>query len=241
MNERSVLLVGNSDIIATFKNKKFETRGKAHFKAYSAREVKGLEFDVVIILNPGDILHELFYESSKAARLMYVLTTRSTQQLHVIGRNSAEVKKPIQYYEKMDLKEEDIGITLNDIEIGLLNEDYFETSEVVKADDAISSIPALCSDFNLDIHTTDPELNSDGWFYVGLTQNTRCIACNFKQQQVFRRHLSIKNKISHPGAFVCLGCLVPRHSTEFGIEVLKNVDSELLQDNSVENLCLDCA
>lgn len=240
INERSVLLVGNSDIIATFKNKKFEARGKAHFKAYSAREVKGLEFDVVIILNPGDILNELFYESSKAARLMYVLTTRSTQQLHVIGRNSAEVKKPIQYYEKMDLKEEDLGITLNDIEIDLVSEDYSETSEVVKAADAISSIPALCSDFNLDIHTTDPELNSDGWFYVGLTQNTRCIACNFKQQQVFRRHLSIKNKISHPGAFVCLGCLVPRHSTEFGIEVLKNVDSELLQDNSVENLCLEC-
>jgi len=241
INERSVLLVGNSDAISAFKNKKFEAKGKAHFKAYPAREVKGLEFDVVIILNPGDVLHELFYESSKAARLMYVLTTRSTQQLHVIGRNAAEVKKPIQFYEKMDLKEEEIGVTLNDIEIDLLIEEFSQTSGDLKSSEAISSIPILCSDFNLDIHTTDPELNSDGWFYVGLTQNTRCIACNFKQQQVFRRHISIKNRISHPGAFVCLGCLVPRHSTEFGMEVLKNVDSELLQDNSIEDLCLDCA
>jgi hypothetical protein len=241
VNERSVLLVGNSDVIAEFKNKKFEIRGKAHFKAYPAREVKGLEFDVVIILNPGDILDELLYESSKSARLMYVLSTRSTQQLHVIGRNSMEVKKPIQYYEKMDLKKEEIEITLNDIELDLLGNETSESSEYGKITEAISSIPVLCSDFNLEIHTTDPDLNSNGWFYVGLTQGTRCIACNFKQQQVFRRHISVKNKVSHPGAFVCLGCLVARHSTEYGQDVLKNVDFELLQDTSVENLCLDCA
>jgi hypothetical protein len=241
LNERSVLLVGNSDIVTRFKTENFETRGKAHFKAYTAKEVKGLEFDVVIILNPGDILNELFYEPSKAARLMYVLTTRSTQQLHVIGRNSAEVKKPIQYYENMDVKEENIQITVNDIDIELEPEEKDTDEAVLNSFAAISTIPILCAEFNMEIDTTDPELNSNGWFYVGLTQNTRCVACNFKQQQVFRRHILVKNKISHPGVFVCLGCLVARHSTDFGSEVLRNVDSELLQDSSVEHLCSECA
>lgn len=241
INERSVLLVGNSDIVTRFKTMNFETKGKAHFKTYTANDVKGLEFDVVIILNPGDILNELFYEASKSARLMYVLTTRSTQQLHVIGRNSMEVKKPIQYYDNMDLKKENIQINLNDIDLDLVVEEENGDQKNLKDSRAISSIPVLCAEFNMEIHSTDPDLNSNGWFYIGLTQNTRCIACNFKQQQVFRKHNFEKNKISHPGAFVCLGCLVARHSTEFGSEVLQSIDSELLQDSSVEHLCLDCA
>ena len=141
----------------------------------------------------------------------------------------------------MDAKEENIQVTVNDIDIELEPEEKRTGNSVLNSLVAISTIPVLCAEFNMEIHTTDPELNSNGWFYVGLTQNTRCVACNFKQQQVFRRHISVKNKISHPGVFVCLGCLVARHSTEFGSEVLRNVDSELLQDSSVEDLCSECA
>jgi hypothetical protein len=241
INERSVLLVANSKTVQLFRVKEFETRGKAHFKAYLAQDVKGLEFDVVIILNAGDVLSELLYESSKAARLMYVLTTRSTQFLHVIGRNSLEVKKPIQYYEAMDLSDEEIGIMFEDLKIELPEIQELTPAEPGSLAYSNSSVPALCEDFNMIISTTDPNLLESGWFYVGLTQSTRCISCNFKQQQVFRRHQNVSNKISHPGAFVCLGCLVARLSTNYNSQVLLDVDKELIHETTIEKLCLDCS
>lgn len=240
-NERSVLLVANAPIVKRFKEMNFEPKGKAHFKAYLAKDVKGLEFDVVIVLNPGDLLYELQYESDKAARIMYVLTTRSTQHLHVIGRNSLEVKKPIQYYEKMDVKEEFISTTIDDLENVL--QDYQEL--VIQNPGSMkyssSSIPALCSEFNLAISTSEDELLEDGWFYVGLTQRTRCLSCNYKQQQVFRKHVKSSNLISHVGAFVCLGCLVARQSATYPSEILKEIDSELLHDSPIEKLCKECS
>lgn len=239
-NEQSVLLVSSVSVVERFKSMTFETKGMAHFKAYLPQDVKGLEFDVVILLNPGDFLSELHYELGRIARLMYVLTTRSTQYLHVIGRNSMEVKTPIKYYLNMELNEDYVALTIEDLHIDLPIKE-FEVPTPASFRDSKTSIPTLCAKFNLAIGTSDEEFLKDGWFYVGLTQNTRCVSCNFKQQQVFRRHVDSKNVASHPGTLVCLGCLVPRHTSEYAPKILESIDSELLHETSIDIKCGECA
>lgn len=238
--EKSVLLVADSSNVARFNKLKFEVKGKAHFKSYLAQDVKGLEFDVVIVLNPGEILNELLYETGKAARLMYVLTTRPTQHLHIIGRTSMESKRPIDFYNKLDFQEEEIIPTIQDLDLNVTESDLLSTSNPGSIEIAETSIVKLCRDFNLQINTTDQQFLSEGWFYLGLSQNTRCVSCNFKQQQVFRFHLDVNGIVTHPGAFVCLGCLVARKSSVYSREILALVDSELLNDSKIDLFCDTC-
>jgi hypothetical protein len=240
LQEKSVLLVADSSNVERFKKLKFEVKGKSHFKSYLAQDVKGLEFDVVIILNPGEVLNELLYETGKAARLMYVLTTRPTQHLHIIGRTIVESKKPIDFYNKLDLEEEEILLTLEDLDLDISKGDVFDTSSPSSILIGETSVISLCKEFNLEINTTDEQFLSDGWFYLGLSQNTRCVSCNFKQQQVFRFHLEVDGIVSHPGAFVCLGCLVARKSSVYSREILAFVDSELLHESKIDLFCEDC-
>jgi hypothetical protein len=238
--EKSVLLVADSSNVARFNKLNFEVKGKAHFKSYLAQDVKGLEFDVVIVLNPGEILNELLYETGKAARLMYVLSTRPTQHLHVIGRNSLESKRPIDFYNKLDFPEEETLPTLEDLNLNIAESDLLSTSNAGSIEIGETSIVKLCKDFNLQINTTDEQFLSEGWFYLGLSQNTRCVSCNFKQQQVFRFHLEVNGVVTHPGAFVCLGCLVARKSSVYSREILAFVDSELLHESKIDIFCETC-
>ena len=240
LQEKSVLLVADSSSVERFKKFDFEVKGKAHFKSYLAQDVKGLEFDVVILLNPGEILNELLYETGKAARLMYVLTTRPTQHLHIIGRTSVESKRPIDFYNKLDLQEGEPILTLEDLDLDISEDDLLQTSSPGSAEFGQTSVVKLCKDFNLQISTTDEQLRSDGWFYLGLSQNTRCISCNFKQQQVFRFHLEVDGIVSHPGAFVCLGCLVARKSSVYNRDTLAQVDLELLHESKIDLFCESC-
>lgn len=238
--ERSVLLVAESSTVMRFRKISFKVKGKAHFKAYLARDVKGLEFDVVIILNPGEILNELFYETSKAARLMYVLATRPTQRLHVIGRTSLEAKKPIDFYNKLESLDEERPLTLKELGIELPEVKNLLIPKPGSIKLPESSVPELCTQFGLEVSTTDTQMLHAGWFYVGLSQNTRCMSCSFKQQQVFRLHIEENGKLSHPGTFVCLGCLVARRSSIYSQEVLSNVDSELLHELTIDSFCKSC-
>lgn len=240
LEEKSVLLVADSSNVVRFKKMNFEYGGKAHFKSYLAQDVKGLEFDVVIILNPGEILNELLYENSKAARLMYVLATRPTQHLHIIGRHSVESKRPIDFYNNLDLQAEEASISIGDLEVEISETVSLETSNPGSIVAGETSIVKLCKGFNLEINTSDEQFLADGWFYLGLSQNIRCVSCNFKQQQVFRTHLEVDGIVSHPGAFVCLGCLVARKSSVYPREGLALVDSELLNDSKVELFCETC-
>jgi hypothetical protein len=202
--------------------------------------VKGLEFDVVIVLNPGEILNELLYENSKAARLMYVLATRPTQHLHIIGRNSMESKRPIDFYNKLDLQEEDVQLSISDLEIEISESTTTDLSNPGSISIGETSIVKLCRDFNLQINTTDEQFLANGWFYLGLSQNMRCVSCNFKQQQVFRTHLEVDGIVSHPGAFVCLGCMVARKSSVYSRDNLALVDLELLNGSKVDLFCETC-
>ena len=57
--------------------------------------MKGLEFDNVIILNPDGLIEELGWPTSRLARLFYVLTTRSTKSLTLVGKNLENLKEPL--------------------------------------------------------------------------------------------------------------------------------------------------
>jgi DNA helicase IV len=48
---------------------------------FTAEAVKGLEFDGVVVVNPG----EIFDGTERGARLLYVAMTRAVQELHMVG------------------------------------------------------------------------------------------------------------------------------------------------------------
>ena len=93
--ERSVLLVSPKILRNEYSKISFEGSGLAHFKALAPEEVKGFEFDVVIILSPWQILTELDMPDERAARMLYVLSTRATQKLIVMGESRSEVENPL--------------------------------------------------------------------------------------------------------------------------------------------------
>jgi DNA helicase IV len=52
---------------------------------FSAEEVKGLEFDAVVVVNP----HEILGGTARGARLLYVAMTRAVQVLHLVADDAA--------------------------------------------------------------------------------------------------------------------------------------------------------
>jgi DNA helicase IV/energy-coupling factor transporter ATP-binding protein EcfA2 len=114
---RSVLFVGASQLQKNYEEAQFSGHGAAHFKSYLATDVKGFEFDVVIIHRPEKILKELNYEGPRAARLFYVLTTRATKSLYILGETRSEVDNPVSSVEENDdfhLPDEEYDFGLNE-------------------------------------------------------------------------------------------------------------------------------
>lgn len=243
---QSVLIVGNKDCKDYF-NKKFQNleSGK-HFKAYLAEDVKGLEYDVVILVDPVGIISDLNYSDDRLARLFYVISTRSTKKLHVIGSSELEIYDPINA-SKVDPSSDEF---LPEVKIIRSEEENHRISdsidEITNEIDSIfqlgsKSIPKLCEKFGMAVNTSDPSMLTNDWFYLGMT-NQPCIACGYRQQQVFRKHfVNSRGQISHPGAFVCLSCLVARNGEEFESSYLSRVDDEMHFKSQLLTLCLDCS
>ena len=237
---QSILVVADSSGVKHFNEKFKDKTATKHFKAYCAEDVKGLEFDIVIIVNPLDIIRELNYTDDRLARLFYVITTRSTKKLHVVAETEEEILNPIfEFRKKIDstIYSSNIELLKIDLEVDqIIDNEKGEFLENL----AIRSIPKLCENFGLQITTIDPFMLSDNWFYLGMT-NVRCVACGWRQQQVFRKHqLSSKGALSHPGALVCLSCLVARNGNEYSTDSLNTIDEELNFKQQVNQLCLDC-
>lgn len=91
----SVLIISSSRERKIISQHTFEANGKAHVSLLDPRDVKGLEFDHVIILNPEEIIEELGWPLSRLARLFYVLTTRSTKSLTLVGKDLETLKNPL--------------------------------------------------------------------------------------------------------------------------------------------------
>ena len=54
---------------------------RSHIPVFTAEDVKGLEFDAVVVVNPA----EVFDGSARGARLLYVAMTRAVQVLRMVG------------------------------------------------------------------------------------------------------------------------------------------------------------
>jgi DNA helicase IV len=54
---------------------------RSHIPLFTAEDVKGLEFDAVVVVNPA----EVFDGSARGARLLYVAMTRAVQVLRMVG------------------------------------------------------------------------------------------------------------------------------------------------------------
>ena len=205
-NKESVLVVAPEEFREKAKTWKLKPSGSAHLKIYAPTEVKGLEFDVVIVVDPVGILNELNYEIGRSARLMYVNVTRSTKKLYMVGQSKEQLEDPVKYYENLSYQnyEEALLGQLSDFVPELESEDLQDEFELNF--DNPTSIPSLCREFRIELSTVDNNHNSSGWKYRGFTQS-RCIECGSKPQMFFTKNSEVK--VTHK-ALVCTRCEVIR-------------------------------
>lgn len=224
LNQDSVLIIAADDTRENLSNWKPVASGEAHIKIYNPTEVKGLEFDVVIVIDPVGILRELEYEIGRSSRLMYVNVTRSTKKLYMIGASQEQVADPIQAYESIAVEDYESKL------IELLGEmsDYAEETigddvqkEFISALNNPLSIPSLCVNFGIEISTINQNHSSDRWKYLGSTQ-CRCIDCGSKPQLFFGQ-IESENKY----AIVCTRCEVIRDDQEYESTTVSDILEEL--------------
>lgn len=235
----SVLVISTEADSENFQEIPSAQKLNVNYRAYNALDVKGLEFDVVLVIDPVAILRELNYETSRAARLMYVVTTRSTKKLFLIGPGKEQLVDPISYYEKLS---EEYEVSS---EVGI--EDYLEsvveTAETNQDRNLLSalenptSIPSLCDAVGVSVSTTNSKHSDNGWISHGSTQ-VRCIECASKPQLFFTRH--VIGKDFHFGALVCMTCEIIRDEDYYSADDMLEVFSELDVQNQIKLKCEDC-
>jgi hypothetical protein len=223
-DQESVLIIGSDDVRKNLNDWQPVSSGDAHLKIYAPTEVKGLEFDVVIVIDPVGILRELNFESGRSARLMYVNVTRSTKKLYMIGSSQDQVNDPVDSY--LSLESEDYESKLEEL-LGDMNEyvegeEKGETLEIPSASDNPTSIPSLCKNFGLEISTVSQKFNIGEWKYLGSTQS-RCYECGSKPQLFFTE----TNSKSDEFALVCTRCEVIREDSNYEQEVIDGILQEL--------------
>ena len=224
-DQESVLIIGSEVVRESLKDWKPTSSGDAHLKIYAPTEVKGLEFDVVIVIDPVGILRELNFESGRSARLMYVNVTRSTKKLYMIGASQDQVNDPVKAY--LSLEVEDYESKIQEM-LGDMTE-YVETKEerenekeFTSASENPESIATLCRDFNLEISTINAKYNEGKWKYLGSTQH-RCIECNSKPQLFFTEYIKSQEEF----AVVCTRCEVIRDESVYGTADIDEILEEL--------------
>lgn len=226
-SQESVLVIGSTEIRQKLVDWKPKTAGSAHFKVYAPTDVKGLEFDVVIIIDPVGILNELEYEVSRSARLMYVNVTRSTKKLFVLGPSMEQISDPVEFYGRIDDDdyEAKLETLLGDISEYIEDEDSRSNDLSLELSENMYSIPRLCSQFGLSISTINRKFHEGTWSYLGSTQN-RCLECGSKPQLFF----SDEQRAPNSFATVCMTCEIIRDEMDYGQETIQEILSELGRD-----------
>jgi hypothetical protein len=223
-NQDSVLVIATNQTRESLSNWNPASVGGAHLKVYAPTEVKGLEFDVVIVIDPVGILRELEYEIGRSARLMYVNVTRSTKKLYMIGPTEDQVMDPVQVYGSIQIEdyESKIAELMGDMS------EYVEVKIESTSHDDFSaasknplSIPSLCTNFGIDISTINRNHSSGEWKYLGSTQR-RCVDCGSKPQLFFG-----EIKVQDRYAIVCTRCEVIRDETEYETQAVTEILKEL--------------
>lgn len=220
-NSESVLVVAPEALLQQIHGWNLKGQGLSHFKALVATESKGLEFDVVIVIDPVGILRELNYENSRSARLIYMNTTRSTKKLYMIGATQEQVLDPVEAYSNEDDSD---GRDYSTEDISEFVEPLEEEKEVSQEEfsDSPFSVTALCRELNIDVSTTDTSFITGTWKYCGSTQ-ARCVDCGTKPQHVFDKQKEVLDSF----AIVCERCAVIRDSNSYDSETVDQILMEL--------------
>lgn len=230
--QESVLIIGSSEIREKMAKWNPKTEGSAHFKIYAPTDVKGLEFDVVIIVDPVGILMELNFEVGRSARLMYVNVTRSTKKLFVLGPSMEQISDPVEYFGRLDEEyyESRVEELLGDMS------DYAEKDDIGNPANGVGflhnaySVPSLCSQFGLNVSTINPKFHEGVWRYLGSTQS-RCLECGSKPQLFFGEEMEAGNYF----ATVCLNCEVIRGDTDYEKQIIEEILAELSPKSEKES------
>jgi DNA helicase IV len=264
-NKESVLILAPKSTRAIYSSYSFPDNGNAHVRVMDPTEVKGLEFDAVLIVDPDQILSDYPWGKSRLARLFYVLATRPTKKLVIIGADSESLRTPLVGIEDEDVEELSIEDEYEEVieaaESILDNVTQAEVAEILKPkkvtlpvkpqDEARRelildihsiSILDLCRELKVDLRQASGEFTFGNWIFAGMTQ-VRCSDCGDKPQMVFIKHSDPEVEESvedHHFAITCTGCSVIRDFSTDRHGSLDSISSELKITALVKNKCLPC-
>jgi DNA helicase IV len=264
-NQESVLILAPKSTRAIYSSYSFPDNGSAHVRVMDPTEVKGLEFDAVLIVDPDQILSDYPWGKSRLARLFYVLSTRPTKKLVMIGAESESLRTPLAGIEDEDFEEQIIYREFDElaeaVERTLENAVQIETQEIEKPDPIklpvdskakavkklfqdipTTSILELCRDLKVDLRQASGEFTYGNWMFAGMTQ-VRCSDCGDKPQMVFVKHSDPKIEESvegHHFAITCAGCSVIRDYSVERHGTLETISLELKIASLVKNKCIPC-
>ncbi len=202
-------------------------------------EVKGLEFDSTLIIEPEKVIKELGYGLGRIARILYVLTTRSTKSLILLGQNEYDLANPL-----LDLEIEGY---VQEFDTDTIQYDDADAKELEGSDlsnDEISkSVRDYCSEFGFEISSPVERFNTGDWFFLGLSQQ-KCVNCGTKPQYVFRRHYVSERKgqetVYHYWAIVCTRCRTILDGNSYDRKILDSIDQELQMNQVIFEKCRQC-
>ena len=264
-NKESVLILAPKSTRAIYSSYSFPDNGNAHVRVMDPTEVKGLEFDAVLIVDPDQILSDYPWGKSRLARLFYVLATRPTKKLVMIGADSESLRTPLVGIEDEDVEELSIEDEYEEVieaaESILDNVTQAEVAEILKPKKVMSpvepkdearrelildihsiSILDLCRELKVDLRQASGEFTFGNWMFAGMTQ-VRCSDCGDKPQMVFIKHSDPEVEESvedHHFAITCTGCSVIRDFSTDRHGSLDSISSELKITALVKNKCLPC-
>ena len=264
-NKESVLILAPKSTRAIYSSYSFPDNGNAHVRVMDPTEVKGLEFDAVLIVDPDQILSDYPWGKSRLARLFYVLATRPTKKLVMIGADSESLRTPLVGIEDEDVEELSIEDEYEEVieaaESILDNVTQTEVAEILKPKKVMSpvepkdeapreltldihsiSILDLCRELKVDLRQASGEFTFGNWMFAGMTQ-VRCSDCGDKPQMVFIKHSDPEVEESvedHHFAITCTGCSVIRDFSTDRHGSLDSISSELKITALVKNKCLPC-
>lgn len=264
-NKESVLILAPKSTRAIYSSYNFPDNGNAHVRVMDPTEVKGLEFDAVLIVDPDQILSDYPWGKSRLARLFYVLATRPTKKLVLIGADSESLRTPLVGIEDEDVEEllieDEYEEVIEAAESILDNVTQAEVAEILKPktvtlpvepkDEARRglildihsiSILDLCRELKVDLRQASGEFTFGNWMFAGMTQ-VRCSDCGDKPQMVFIKHSDPEVEESvedHHFAITCTGCSVIRDFSTDRHGSLDSISSELKITALVKNKCLPC-
>lgn len=265
--KQSVLVIASANDRSVLEKLEFPQNENAFVRILEPTVVKGLEFDAVIILNPDKIIEDYDWHKSRLARLFYVLSTRATKSLYLVGNKRVFLENPLT---NVPDDEEETQGSVNEkedeelfVENVLINSTVLETFENAKtlpllrgkAHSSSStgeledtqllqsmSIEMLCKQLNVPIKQMSEECLNGQWIFVGATQ-IKCDECADKPQLVFIKHPHNKHEFldeKHIYAFGCTNCSTIRIRQQDSILEKTSLNEELKITALLKRDCLGC-